>query len=150
MTADRRQLKDRRAKPTPALSRYSVIGRRREKRRLGEDENYYVDRYETHYLVLIVSILALCLLDVYFTLNLLQLGAEELNPFMSLLIKKEPVLSLVLKYLVTAGSLIVLLLHKNFRIFGRLKAYSLIYGVFSLYFLLMLYEIYFFITHRVI
>ncbi len=150
MRAERRQLKDRRLKPTPPISRYSVFGHRRGNRRHSDQESYYVDWYETRYLVLIVSILFLCLLDVYMTIKILQLGGEELNPVMSLLMQKQPALSLVLKYLITAGSLIFLLIHKNFKIFGRIKTHFLIYGVFSLYFLLMLYEIYFFLTHFMI
>jgi len=84
------------------------------------------------------------------TIKILQIGGEELNPVMSLLMQKQPALSLVLKYLITAGSLIFLLIHKNFKIFVKVKVHSLIYGVFSLYFLLMVYEIYFFLSHVMI
>jgi len=145
MSVEKRRLRDRRAKPTLPISHYSIIGRRIKSRRIVDDKNYYVDKYEFRYLILIISILILCVLDVYFTLKLLQLGAVELNPIMSILIKKNPFLSLVVKYIITAGCLFFLLIHKNFKIFGRLKARSLIYLVLSLYFILMLYEIYFFI-----
>ncbi len=147
MKVDRRQLNDRRLKPTSPISRYSVFGRRKGNRRISDQESYYVDRYESRYLILIVSILILCILDVYMTIKILQHGGQELNPLMSFMIQKRPGLSLVLKYLITAGSLIFLLIHKNFKVFGGIKAHSLIYGAFSLYFLLMLYEIYFFLTH---
>lgn len=147
MPGERRHSKDRRSRPTLPLSRYSIFGRRAKNRRVLDSTNYYVDRYESRYLVLIVSILILCILDVYMTIKILQDGGEELNPVMSILMQKQPALSLVLKYLVTAGSLVFLLIHKNFKIFGKIKAHTIIYGVFTLYFLLMLYEICFFITH---
>lgn len=150
MTSERRQIKDRRSRPTPPISRHSIFGRRKGNRRISDKESYYVDWYESRYLILIVSILILCILDVYMTIKILQIGGKELNPVMLLLMQKQPALSLVLKYLITAACLIFLLIHKNFKVFGRIKAHSLIYGVFSLYFLLMLYEIYFFLTHFMI
>lgn len=145
MTIEKRNLRDRRAKSTSPIGRFFILGRRKRSRRVADSENYYVDKYESRYLVLILAILILCVLDVYFTLKILQLGGNELNPFMSFLIKKNPALSLVVKYLVTAGGLVILLIHKNFKIFGKLKVHSLIYFIFFLYFILMLYEILFFI-----
>lgn len=100
----------------------------------------YTNSYESHYLVLILSILLLCILDAHFTLHLLQLGGSELNPFMILLLEKDVALSLVLKYLITASGLIFLLVHKNFRIFGNIRVSGLIYFVFILYVLLVLAE----------
>lgn len=150
MMSEKRQIKDRRSKRTPPISRHSVFGLRKANRRFSEQESYYVDRYEFRYLILIVSILILCIFDIYMTIKILQLGGKELNPVMLILMQKQPALSLVLKYLITAGSLIFLLIHKNFKVFGKVKAHSLIYGVFSLYFLLMLYEITFFLLHVMI
>jgi len=102
----------------------------------------YTNSYESHYLVLILSILLLCILDAHFTLNLLQLGGVELNPLMIVLLEKDVALSLVLKYLITASGLIFLLVHKNFRIFGNIRVSGLIYFVFILYVLLVLAEAY--------
>lgn len=147
MPVERRQLNDRRRRPTSPFSRHSVFGRRRNHRRLAERKNYYVDRYEFRYLVLILAILILCLLDVYFTLKILLQGGVEMNPIMAFLLQKKPLLSLVLKYLITAGSLVFLLVHKNFKIFGRVKGHFLIYAVFGLYLLLMIYEMTILFSH---
>jgi hypothetical protein len=138
---DRRQLPDRRLASTKSFSFYTVRGRRKRARRVEEGENYYVDRYELHYLFLIISILILCFLDAFLTVILLQLGAEELNPFMLIFIKKDVVLSMVVKYLITALSLICILIHKNFRIFRNLRVHSLIYFVLTLYVVLVLFEV---------
>jgi hypothetical protein len=137
---DRRQLPDRRIASTKSFSFYPVRGRRKRARRVEEGENYYVDRYELRYLFLIISILILCFLDAFLTVILLQLGAEELNPFMLIFIKKDLVLSMIVKYVITALSLICILIHKNFRIFRNLRVHSVIYFVLALYVVLVLFE----------
>ena len=138
---ERRQLPDRRLTSTKPVSIYTLRGRRKKARRVEETENYYVDRYELRYLFLIISILILCFMDAFLTVILLQLGAEELNPFMLIFIEKDVVLSMVVKYAITALSLIYILMHKNFRIFRDLQVHSLIYFVFTLYIALVLFEV---------
>lgn len=102
----------------------------------------YTYHYESRYLFLILSVLLLCILDAHFTLNLLQLGGIEMNPFMISLLNKDVALSLILKYLMTAGGLIFLLVHKDFKIFGSIRVSWLIYFVFFLYVFLVLAEAY--------
>jgi len=140
MTSERRTLTDRRGMGTIPFSRYTFRGRRRKLRRSAERHHYYVDRYSPHYLVLIVAILILCFLDAYLTLCLLEEGGVELNPFMLYFIKKDVVLSMVVKYVMTASALIFILIHKNFRVFGGLKVSKLIYVILSLYSGLVLFE----------
>lgn len=122
------------------MSIYTLRGRRKKARRAGEGENYYVDRYELRYLFLIITILVFCFLDAFLTVILLQLGAQELNPFMLLFIEKDVVFSMVIKYVMTAVSLIFILIHKNFRIFRNVRVYSLLYCVLTLYVALVLFE----------
>lgn len=138
---ERRQVPDRRIHSTKSVSFYTLRGRRKKARRVEEAENYYVDRYELRYLFLIVSILVLCFMDAFLTIILIQLGAEELNPFMLIFIEKDVVLSMVIKYVITALSLICILMHKNFRIFRNLRVHSLIYFVLTLYVVLVIFEI---------
>ena len=87
---------------TRPLSRHSLLGRRKTARRQEEDSNYYVDRYEPRYLILISLILILCILDAYFTLRIIDLGGKELNRFMLVFLNTNAVAALVFKYLVTA------------------------------------------------
>lgn len=122
------------------MSIYTLRGRRKKARRAGEGENYYVDRYELRYLFLIITILVFCFLDAFLTVILLQLGAQELNPFMLLFIEKDVVFSMVVKYVMTAVSLIFILIHKNFRIFRNVRVHSLLYCVLTLYVALVLFE----------
>lgn len=140
MQSERRELTDRRFCATKPLTFYTFRGRRRKSRRIDECHNYYVDRYNARYLALIIAILILCFLDAYFTLLLLQVGAIELNPFMLYFIRKDIVLSMVVKYVMTATALIIILVHKNFRVFGGLKVRNLIYMILALYSGLVLFE----------
>lgn len=141
---EKRQVPDRRSRPTKPFSRYSLKGFRSRSRRSGEDKNYYVDRYEPRYFVLITLILLLCVLDAYFTLKILQAGGKELNPFMLRIMNKNPVLALVIKYLITAAGIAVLIVFKNFVVFRRIRVSSLIPVVFLIYLFLVVFEISFY------
>lgn len=139
---DRRDISDRRSKPTPPFSRYSFKGRRKAARRTEEAENYYVDRYESRYLILIAAIMCLCFLDAFLTAKLLQMGAVELNVFMLVFMEKNMVLAFIVKYALTAICLTYVLIHKNFKIFRRLRTKTLVYSVLGIYLILVAYEIY--------
>ena len=143
MQTDRRTNPDRRKFPTRPFSKYILKGKRRHARRKDEDQNYYVDRYDAKYLALVLSILVLCVFDAYFTLKIIHYGGKELNPLMIKFLDKFPEVSLIVKYLITVISLIILLIHKNYILFGKVKAYFFLYIIFSLYFFLVLYEVFF-------
>jgi len=147
MDTERRQVPDRRRIPTKPLSRYALWGHRKKSRREEDDNNYYVDRYETHFFLLISLILILCVLDAYFTLRIIDLGGRELNRFMLVFLYKKPISALVFKYMVTAAGIAFVLVHKNFMIFGRIKAGFLIYAFFLIYLILGVYEAFVFFNH---
>ncbi len=73
---------DRREKPTPALSRWSFWGGRRQEagRRDGDDAETYVDVYNAWTWAMLTIFMVLNLLDAHFTLIYLQRGGEEANP----------------------------------------------------------------------
>ncbi len=147
---DKRRLPDQRRTPTKPWSRYSLLGRRKKARRSEEDKDYYVDRYESRYFLIISLILVLCVLDAYFTLRYLAYGGKELNLLMLKLIEKSPGLAMAFKYAFTALGVIFILIHKNFIVFGRVRVYSFIYLILSIYFLLVLYEIVVFSRHFIV
>lgn len=142
MPAERRHLKDRRQKPTRPISHYTIVGRRKGTRRSGELDNHYVDRYEWHLVLLIGLILIFCVLDVIFTLKINELGGLEWNRLMLFFMEKNLTLSLIVKFLITSVCSVFLLLHKNFRVFGIMKTHTAIYVIFSVYFVLVVYEFY--------
>ncbi|NOR15610.1 MAG: hypothetical protein GQ544_07900 [Candidatus Aminicenantes bacterium] len=140
MNTERRQQFDRRTCPTKPLSRFAFLGKRKCARRDEEDVNYYVDRYNTHYLIVIASILILCMLDAYLTLTLIRFGGVELNPFMLVLMNKDIALALIVKYLLTVFCISFFLIHKNFKVFGKVRIGALLYGVLTLYIVLVFVE----------
>ncbi len=79
---DKRILNDRRKKPTPALSWYTFFGRRRGFRRKSDQEKGgYVDRYSSKLFFFLILIIGLNILDVLFTMMILDHKGWELNPF---------------------------------------------------------------------
>jgi len=144
---EKRRIPDRRGQPTKPFSRYSLKGLRSRSRRTGENKNYYVDRYEPRYFVLITLILLLCVLDAYYTLKILQAGGREMNPFMLGIMNKNPAFALIIKYLITAGAIAILIIFKNFVVFGRLRVSSLIPVVFLIYLFLVAFEISLYYNH---
>lgn len=73
---------DRRRRPTPMWSRYALFGgRRRTVRRAEEREGAFVDVHGPRLLLLVLAIVALNLLDAWFTLLFLAHGGKEMNPF---------------------------------------------------------------------
>jgi hypothetical protein len=61
---------------------------------------------------------------------------------MSIFMKMNRAISLSSKFLITIVGSIFLLIHKNFKLFGFIKANVFIYLIFSVYFVLITYEFY--------
>jgi hypothetical protein len=114
-----RDIPDRRHRPTPALSRYTLWGGRRKKvRRAGEKRTHlFVDLYSTRLLFLLVTIISLSCMDAYLTLLLIEKGKViEANPVMAALLPYGAFSFIFVKFIVTAAALLVLCLFKNARI----------------------------------
>ncbi len=134
--ADRRQMTWR------SFLHYFYRNRRRQARRTEDrDRGYYVDTHETGLLVLIVSILLLCITDAFVTLWLLDHGGQELNPVMDLMLSYGPLAFFAVKFTVTAGCLVFLLMHRHFRLFVLIRGWHLLYSSLALYIALIGYEI---------
>ena len=133
-SADRRG-DDRRQRPTPILSRYSLVGGRRTgDRRAVAGADGYVDRYEPWLAASLVAIAALCAFDAVFTLLYIQKGGSEANPIMAEVIEWGPRPFLLLKCLITNVGLVVLCLHKNFKYVKQVIGALLgIYGALLVY-----------------
>jgi len=140
-----RKVIDRRVNPTKPFSRQTFRGNRKKARRKEEQDNYYTDRYPSYYMLLIMLILVLCFVDVYLTLVLIQLGGRELNPIMGIFLKKDIVLLMVIKYAITSICILIFLIHKNFRLFGKIKTQYILYIVLGIFLALVSYKIYLYI-----
>mgnify|MGYP007070719932 CR=1 FL=1 len=116
---DRRQLADRRERPTSPLAALPPAGQRTRARRADEHcRPYYVDRFSALMLGLIVAMLAASFADAVLTIHLLGIGWYEANPVMACLLEYGVSWFFVGKYLLTAVGLPVLLVFKNHYLFG--------------------------------
>jgi hypothetical protein len=133
----RRHEPDRRDQPTGPLDSLRGWRGRQFARRAGEGDKTYVDRYDASDLAMLVSILVLNVLDAFFTLRWLQIGGREANPLMNWLLEFGDLAFLVQKCLVVGLWLIVLTVHKNFRI-AQIGLWSLL----VLYTAILLYHLF--------
>lgn len=118
ITGDRRGGPDRRARPTPMLSRYALFGgRRRTVRRAWESDGAFVDVHGARLFVMVMAIVALNLLDAWFTLLFLAHGGRELNPLVQgvLDLSEHPWPFLLFKTVGIGVACGFLALTKNFR-----------------------------------
>lgn len=133
---DRRKSSERRESPTRIWDSLLGFYRRQRGRRVGESDNIYVDSYTRQDLLLTVAVLLLNILDAFFTLRWLGMGGGEGNPLMDLLIRADDMLFLFQKCVVVGIWLIILVVHKNFRI-ARMG----LWGAFILYMGILLYHV---------
>ncbi len=132
---EKRILKDRRVRATPCLSRFTFYGRRKSFRR-EEDRQIggYVDRYAPRLLVFLVLILGLNVLDILFTLMILNAGGSEANPVVSNAIGLWGDRFWVWKFTLSSGCVTLLCLHSGFRSVGKvILAIAIIYVTLALY-----------------
>ena len=122
---------DRRVRPTSAWRGLFGPNRRKGGRRAGETRNTFVDRFTAWDVGLLLLILVLNLLDAFFTLRWIQQGGAEANPFMAYMLELGDGFFLAEKCFVVGIWLIILTVHKNFRLaqiglYGLAVVYSLL------------------------
>ena len=139
---DRRRDIDRRQWSLRAFFHQFFMSRRQgERRREAAHPNHYVDLHEPKVLLTTLSILFLCVIDVYFTLTLLEHGGVELNPIMRYLLEKNIWWFFLGKYVVTACCLVVLVAHNHFRLFKWMTGLDILQAILLAYLLLIAYEL---------
>lgn len=143
-TIQRRDLPDRRRFFSLINLRHlGFRARRRGGRRVGENRNCYVDRYEEPRLLFFsLAIIIMSSLDAVLTLLLLDLGkATELNPLMAALMEKGAMHFFHTKYVLTSLAVLLLVIHNNFTLLGFFRTIHLIFLLFSGFLLLIAYEL---------
>jgi len=87
--AEQRERDDRRQRPTPMFSRYTLFGRRRRNRRDRDPGRaYFVDRPAGWYWRAIVAVLLLVIADAISTLHIISRGGGEANPIMAWMLEQ--------------------------------------------------------------
>lgn len=134
---DRRSLKGafRLAAAKKSLRRQT--GRREEDLARG----YYTDRYDAPLLLVAMSVLLFSALDSIFTLQLVARGAEELNPFLRMLMEIDVKLFAWSKMVITALVLVVLVSHANYVVFGKFRIRTLLLFSLGFYVCLVIYQV---------
>ena len=113
---DKRVLQDRRKRPTPALSRFTLSGRRKTFRRKEDQERGgYVDRYHSGLLILLTLAVGLTVLDALFTMMILDDGGWEVNPVVRSVIQLYGDRFWIWKFVIVSIPLALLCIHSKFR-----------------------------------
>lgn len=135
VSGERARGPDRRKRPTPRFSRYTLFGGRRRTggRREGENDGAFVDQYSGRLALAMLWIAAMNSLDSFFTLLHLQSGGIELNPVADAMLGTGRLGFVASKALLIIVPLVVLTLHKNFPlaragIWTAAGAYTLLVG----------------------
>lgn len=142
-TADKRNGPDRRNRPTSVWDTIVGSGHRLRHRRDGEHQQpYYVDRFPSTTFLLILLLLSLTVLDGILTLILVEADCHEINPAMRYLLDRGPSSFLIGKYILTSAGLPILLIFKNFRLFGtRFRVEYLIPVFVGMYLVLIAHQV---------
>ncbi|MCX6356050.1 MAG: DUF5658 family protein [Candidatus Aureabacteria bacterium] len=107
---------DRRKRPTPFLSRYTFVGRRRKHRRAADGlENYYADRLQSRSWLFLWIIVGLSTIDSIFSIYHLSRGYVEANPLLRLSLFFGTKSFILMKYLLTLAGVFIICLHQYFR-----------------------------------
>lgn len=139
-SSDRRRPHDRRRRTLRALVHGSLAPRRQGPRRDGEATFSSVDWHHPQWLAVAILTLLLSLGDALLTLELLERGAYEANPFMAPLVYGDALLFAAIKIGLTGGGIVVLILLARAQIFGRVPVAYLLYAVLLAYTALVGYE----------
>ena len=116
---DQRIQSDRRETPTSPWGAFPPAGQRMANRRAGEHRRpYFVDRFSSAMFIVIVMLIIGSLIDAILTIQLIEAGAEEINPLMDRLLNNGILPFLLCKYVLTVAGLPLLLIFKNHYLFG--------------------------------
>ena len=140
---EQRTRPDQRQEPTSLWGAFPPAGRRVRNRRAAEHcRPYFVDRFSTALLVFVLMLLIASIIDAILTIQLIGAGGSEVNPLMARLLDHGVLSFLAGKYLLTVVGLPVLLVFKNFYLFGtRIRVGYLIPMIVALYVLLIGYQL---------
>jgi Domain of unknown function (DUF5658) len=141
VSADRRRPADRRKRTLRALIYGSFHPRRLGSRRDGEQSFAAVDWHHPQWLAVAMLTLLMCVADALLTITLLQRGAYEANPLMEPLVHGSPLAFASIKFGLTAGGLIVLILLARVRLFRNVPVAFVLYAVLVAYAVLIGYEV---------
>jgi len=118
---------------------------RKRRKHIRREDDYsvgtYVDTHEPRLFYLAMSLMALSVMDAFFTTLLLSNGSEELNPILAYLLGLDMYVFLGAKFLITGSCAVFFIMHKHHRLFNVVSCYQLLVLSVAIYFLLVCYEL---------
>ena len=114
--------------------------RRRSTRRDDEDESVYTDWHHPWLFCMATGTMLLSCMDAFFTLQLLDRGAVELNPVMALVIGRSTLTFAATKLLLTGLGILMLVFLSRRRIFNFMRTGLVLTIFFGFYACLVCYE----------
>lgn len=116
--------------------------RRRINRRAGDDQLFIPDWFDQGLFMVAMAIILMSCVDALFTLNLLSMGAEEVNYFMRVLIESDVSQFLLVKLGATGLGVICLVAFERFRLGGLLRVRRVLECLCAIYACLIVWELY--------
>ena len=142
-----RRVDERRSHSAWSFAYGSFRPRRRVGRRDHDHDRIFLDWHEPRVLYLALSIVLMCCADALFTLNLMAIGAEEVNALMDNLIAHDVERFLAIKIGVTGGSVILLGVAARRRFLGIIPVYRVLQLFCAGYVVLLLWELWLFAVY---
>ena len=119
--------------------------RRRDSRRDSEAEPLFIDWHHPWLFFLATGIMFMSGMDAFFTLQLLERGAIEINPVMALMIGKGTLAFAVSKMILTGVCVLALVFLSRSKFLNRIRTGLILTAFFSFYAVLICYEFVFLI-----
>lgn len=133
---------DRRSQSLQSVVIGGWRGRRAANRRDGDDQHFIVDVYDMGLIMVSLAVVIMSCLDAFFTLQLLSMGASEINFFMDTLIKTDQRVFLIVKLFCTCTGVMFLTMMSRYRLFGVLPVRRVLEGLCGIYVCLIIWELY--------
>ncbi len=139
-----RRATERRSHSAWSFAYGSFRPRRRVGRRDGDHDRIFLDWHEPRVLYLALAIVLMCCADALFTLNLLAIGAEEMNVLMDALITHDVERFLALKIGVTGASVVLLCIAARRQFLGVIPVFRVLQFFCAGYAALIVWELWLF------
>lgn len=124
-----------------------IRSRRRVTRRGNEAEPLFTDYHHPWLFFLAIGIMLMSTLDAFFTLQLLDRGAIEVNPVMAAVIGKSTATFATTKMLLTSVAILILVFLARAMFMKRIRAHWFLTFFFSVYATLVCYQFVNLIAH---
>ena len=114
--------------------------RRRDTRRLTEEEPMFTDWHHPWLFIMATGIMLMSAMDAFMTLQLLERGAIEINPVMALVIGKSTLTFAITKMTLTGVCVLALVFLSRSKFMNRIRTSLVLTLFFSFYSVLICYE----------